>query len=61
MSASGFGRHPVQPHTRVVYGGGPSPQVRAAIRRLMRVTGPIFDAQDRRDWVTAGVMPRREQ
>lgn len=51
MSANGFGRHPLMPHTRVVV-GGPSTQVRAAIRRLYRVTNPIFAAQERRDWVT---------
>jgi len=29
-----------------------SPQVRLAIRRLMRVTGPMDGARARRDWVT---------
>lgn len=43
MSANGFGRHPLMPHTRVAV-GGPSTQVRAAIRRLYRVTNPIFAA-----------------
>ena len=50
MSANGFGRHPLMPHTRVAV-GGPSTQVRAAIRRLYRVTGPMDAAHDRRDFV----------
>lgn len=51
VTTNGFGRFPVLPHTRVVYGGR-SPEVRRAIRRLLRVTGPIGTAIDRRDWVT---------
>lgn len=48
---TGFEPFPQMPHTTVHY-GGPSPQVKRAIRRLYRVTNPIFAAEERGDLVT---------